>query len=152
VRWQSGAVMMAFFDGDGGAVTSPAPLEGARRGEARPKFEEGTWRGGSQHGKGRRQLLHTILAWWWGLRLPSWTVGSGGEKGRVGGARAVPIQEEWERAKEGGDVSPFEAERGNGGWLRHTKRRRGGVWYGERHAARRWGGSWHDSRPTVARG
>jgi hypothetical protein len=152
VRQQSGAVMMAFFDGDGGAVTSPAPLEGARRGEARPKFEEGTWRGGSQHGKGRRQLLHTILAWWWGLRLPSWTVGSGGEKGRVGGARAVPIQEERERAKEGA-TSPLLKQRGEMGAGSGTRKgEEGGVWYGERHATRRWGGSWHDSRPTVARG
>jgi hypothetical protein len=35
-----------------------------------------------------------IPTWWRGLRSLGYIVGSGGGQGRVGGAHAVPIQEE----------------------------------------------------------
>jgi hypothetical protein len=132
---------------------SPAPPEGARRGEARPKFEEGMWQGGSHHGKGAMTTS---------ARDSGAVVGPSVAKldsrqrwrERKGGRRSCGANPRGTGAGEGGgDISPFEAERGNGGRLGRKKRRRGGgVRYGERHATGRWGGAWHGSRSAVARG
>jgi hypothetical protein len=46
--------------------------------------------------------LHAILARSWCLQSPGWTIGTGGGKGKVGGARAVRIQEETGVANGGG--------------------------------------------------
>jgi hypothetical protein len=60
--------------------------------------------------------LHPILAWSWCLQSPGWTIGTGGGKGKVGGARAVRIQEETGVGEGGGGRSgracPKEEEEG----------------------------------------
>jgi hypothetical protein len=51
-----------------------------------------------------------IPTWWRGLRSLGYTVGSGGGQGRVGGAHAMPIQEETGAGK--GRVSSRSKQRG----------------------------------------
>jgi hypothetical protein len=92
--------------------------------------------------------------------LLDWRLGSGGGKGRLGGARVVPIQREWEWAGVARCL-PSRSREGNGGRLGRMKRRRGvrygvgwvpsggagvGVW------PRLMDGTQADSCPTTARG